>query len=234
MGSDRTDPGRERGVTMGPVIRLPRSWYPADSVDEWGRDAHLIELLTPVATMRWDVSVGGVHHLPKRGGALLVTNSRHFSLSAIYAAWALSQKIGRPVRFGGRPDIVPFGPLLQRLGGLLDKPEEISGALRAGELVVVSAKGTRDPRHAGTVDPKLVATALASRTAVYPVGSISSLFGRAARVEVGPVVRPRRKRRGPLAELELAEQTQLHIQRLIDGLGGMHTGVAPIDWLAEG
>ena len=219
---------------MQPVIRLPRSWYPADSVDEWGRDAHLIELLSPAATMRWDVSVGGVHHLPKRDGALLVTNSRHFSLSTIYSAWALGQEIGRPVRFGGRPDIVPFGPMLQRLGGLLNNPDEISGALRAGELVVVSAKGTRDPRHAGVVDPKLVAAAIASHTPVYPVASISSLFGRAARVEVGPVVRPRRKRRGPLADLELAELTQLHIQRLIDGLGGLHTGVAPIDWLAEG
>ena len=63
---------------------------------------------------------------------------------------------------------------------------------------------------------------------------MSTMFGRAARVEVGAAVRPRRKRRGPLAEVELAEQTQLSIQRLIDGLGGVHTGVAPIDWLAEG
>ena len=219
---------------MDPVIRLPRSWYPADSVDEWGRDAHLIELLTPAATLRWDVSVGGVQHLPKRLGALLVTNSRYFSLSPIYSAWALSQACGRPVRFAGRPDIVPLGPLLQRLGGLLNEPEEISGALRAGELVVVPAKSTRDPRHAGAVDPALIGAAIASGTAVYPVASMSTPFGRAARVEVGPAVRPRRKRRGPLAELELAELTQLSIQRLIGGLGGVHTGVAPIDWLAEG
>jgi hypothetical protein len=221
-------------MTMEPVIRLPRSWYPADSVDEWGRDAHLIELLTPAATLRWDVSVGGIHHLPKRFGALLVTNSRYFSLSTIYSAWALSQAVGRPVRFGGRPDIVPLGPLMQRLGGLLNKTEEISGALRAGELVVVSAKSTRDPRHAGPVDPALIRTAIVSGTAVYPVASMSTPFGRTARVEVGAAVRPRQKRRGPLAELELAEHTQLSIQRLIDGLGGLHTGVAPIDWLAEG
>jgi hypothetical protein len=191
-------------------------------------------LLTPAAALRWDVSVGGVDHLPKRLGALLVTNSRYFSLSPIYAAWALSQASGRPVRFAGRPDIVPLGPLLQRLGGLLNKPEEISGALRAGELVVVPAKSTRDPRHAGAVDPALIRAAIASDTAVYPVASMSTPFGRAARVEVGPAVRPRRKRRGPLAELELAEHTQLSIQRLIVGLGGLHTGVAPIDWLAEG
>ena len=219
---------------MNPIIRLPRSWYPADSVDEWGRDAHLIELLTPAATLRWNVSVGGVQNLPKRAGALLVTNSRYVSLSTVYAAWALSKASGRPVRFGGRPDIVPVGPLMQRLGGLLGEPEEISGALRAGELVVVSAKSTRDPRHAGPVDPALIRAAIAGGAAVNPVASISTMFGRAARVEVGAAMRPQHKRRGPLAEVELAELTQLSIQRLIDGLGGLHTGVAPIDWLAEG
>jgi hypothetical protein len=235
MGSGRARSFQQGGMIVDePVIRLPRSWYPADSVDEWGRDAHLIELLTPAATLRWDVTVGGVQHLPKRHGALLVTSSRRFSLSTIYCAWALSRAIGRPVRFGGRPEIAPLGPLLQRLGGLLDKPEEISGALRAGELVVVSAKSTGNPRRAGTVDPALIATAIASGTVVHPVASMSTPFGRSARVEIGPAVRPRRKRRGPLAELELAETTQVSIQRLIDGLGGLHTGVAPIDWLAEG
>ena len=219
---------------MAAVIRLPRAWYQADSVDEWGRDAHLIELLTPAAIMRWDVSVGGVHHLPKRDGALLVTNSRRFSLSTIYTAWALSREIGRPVRFGGRPDIAPFGPLLQRLGGLLNTPQEIKGALLADDLVVISASSTTNPRHAGPVDHALIGAAVTSGTPVFPVASISTPFGRAARVEVGPQVRPHRKRRGPLAELELAEVTQRHIQRMLDTLGGLHTGVAPIDWLAEG
>ncbi|MEY2581572.1 MAG: hypothetical protein QOE09_1421 [Ilumatobacteraceae bacterium] len=221
-------------MTVGSIIRLPRSWYPADSVDDWGRDARFISLLTPLAKLRWDVSVGGTAHLPKRDGALLVTNSRWCSLSSVYAAWSLSEAIGRPVRFSGRPDIAPLGPWMQRLGGLLSDTEEISGALRAGELVVVSANATRNPRHAGPIDPLLIGCAVTTGSPVYPVASMSTPFGRTTRVEVGPQVRPRRKRRGPLAELELAELTQRHIQRLIDGLGGLHTGVAPIDWLAEG
>lgn len=219
---------------MGVVIRLPRTWFEPDSVDEWGRDARLIELLSPAARLRWDVGVGGTNHLPKRGGALLVTNSRRFSLSTVYTAWALSSAVGRAVRFGGRPDIAPIGPLMQRLGGLLNKPEEIRSALRDGELVVVSTASTRNPRHAGPVDPGLINTAVITGTPVIPVASMSSLVGRAARVEVGPPIRPHRKRRGPLAELELAEVTQRHIQRLLDGLGGLRTGVAPVDWLAEG
>lgn len=217
-----------------PVIRLPRAWFQADSVDEWGRDAHLIEMLTPAATLRWDVSVGGVHHLPKRDGALLVTNSRRFTLSPIYAAWALSRAVGRPVRFTGRPDFAPIGPFLQRLGGLLNMPDEIRSALHDGELVVIAASPTNDPRHAGSIDHTLIGAAVTSGAPVFPVASMSSWFGRAARVEVGPQVRPHRKRRGPLAELELADVTQKHIQRMLDGLGGLHTGVAPIDWLAEG
>jgi 1-acyl-sn-glycerol-3-phosphate acyltransferase len=219
---------------MGVVIRLPRTRYEPDAVDEWGRDAQLIELLAPALRLRWDVAVGGTQHLPKRGGALLVTNSRSFSLSTIYTALALSRAIGRPVRFGGRPDIAPIGPIMQRLGGLLNKPEEIRTALRDGELVVVSGKGTRNPRHAGAVDPALIGTAVTTGTPVFPVASMSSPIGRAARVEVGAHVRLTKKHRGPLAELELAEATQRHIQRILDALGGLHTGVAPVDWLAEG
>jgi hypothetical protein len=221
-------------VTVGSVIRLPRAWFEPDSVDEWGRDAQLIEVLTPAARLRWDVSVGGTQHLPKRGGALLVTNARRFSLSTVYSAWALSQSLGRPVRFAGRPDIAPIGPLMQRLGGLLGKPEEIRSALRDGELVVVSTRSANSPRHAGAIDPALIGAAVITGTPVFPVATMSSPFGRAARVEVGPQVRPVGKRRGPLAELELAELTQRHIQRLLDGLGGVHTGLGPVDWLAEG
>jgi hypothetical protein len=221
-------------MTVGSVVRLPRAWFEPGCVDEWGRDAQLIEVLTPAARLRWDVNVGGTMHLPKRGGGLLVTNARRFSLSAVYGAWALSQAIGRPVRFAGRLDIAPIGPFMQRVGGLLSKPEEIRSALGAGELIVVSTRSTYSPRRAGAIDVALVGAAVTTGTPVLPVATISSPFGRAARVEIGPPVRPTSKRRGPLGELELAELTQRHLQRLLDGLGGLHTGVAPVGWLAEG
>jgi hypothetical protein len=51
---------------------------------------------------------------------------------------------------------------------------------------------------------------------------------------VGAQLRPRKKRRGPLAEQELAEMTQRHLQRMLDELGGMQTGMTAIDWLGEG
>jgi hypothetical protein len=58
--------------------------------------------------------------------------------------------------------------------------------------------------------------------------------GRTARAEVGPQVRPKRRRKGPLAEVELAEQAQHHVQRMLDGMGGLQTGISPFDWFTEG
>ena len=211
-----------------------RAAWPIHSVDDYGRDPHLISALAPFAKLRWSVTVGGVHHLPVRTGALLVCNSRRYSLSAVYAALALSDQTGRPVRFVGRPDIAPIGPFMRRLGGLLAKPADVLSALSHHEIVVIAAEGTSHPRNAGKVPHELVGPAVVAGVPVFPVATMSSTVGRAARVEIGPAVRARRKRRGPLAEVELADQVQHHLQRMLDGFGGVQTGVAPIDWLAEG
>jgi hypothetical protein len=220
--------------TAGSVLAEPLRHWPAHSVDDFGRDPHLVQALTPLAHLRWDVGVGGTHHLPVKGGALLVCNTRRWALSNIYAAWALGQAIGRPVRFVGRPDIAPLGPFMRRIGGLLARPDEVLGALRNHELVLVSCAMSNNSRHAGEVDHALIGAAVVAGVPVFPVATMSSAVGRTARAEVGPQVRPRRKRKGPLAEVELAEQVQHHIQRMLDGFGGVQTGVAPIDWLAEG
>lgn len=229
---------------MAQLIELPRrpaaevaattESLTTGGVDEWGRDAQLIKMLTPLLRLRWDVSVGGLQHLPARAGALLVTNERRLSLSPLYVSWALARATGRPVRFVGRPDSAPLGPALRRFGGLLSHPDEVRGALRHGELVVIAARATSHPRHAGPVDHQLIGAAITTGVAVIPVASMSSLMGRSARAEVGAPIRQRRKRRGPLADLEVAEAAQRHLQKMLDELGGVHTGMAPIDWLAEG
>ena len=217
------------------VIEAPfRPLLPVNTVDEWGRDDHLVRLLAPFARLRWNVSVGGRQHLPARQGALLVTNERRFSLSPLYVAWALGEATGRPVRFVGRPDSAPFGAALRRVGALLDNPAEVHGALRHGELVVMATHTTDHPRHAGAVDHELVGAAVTAGVGVYPVASMSALFSRAARAEVGPQIRLRKKRRGPLAEIEIAAAAQQHLQKMLDQLGGIQTGMAPIDWLVEG
>ena len=216
------------------LVEPLRAVWPAFSVDDFGRDPHFISAMAPLFRLRWDVSVGGLHHLPARTGALLVCNVRRWSLGNVYSALALSEALNRPVRFVGRPDIAPVSSVMRRLGGLLAQPADVLGALRHHELVLVSASPTAHPRHAGTVPHELVGPAVVAGVPVFPVATMSSTVGRSARAEVGPRVRLRHKRRGPLAEVELAEQVQQHLQRMLDVFGGVQTGVAPIDWLAEG
>ena len=199
------------------------------AVDDWGRDEQLIRSILPLVRLRWQVSVGGDHHLPLEGGALLVTNLRRFSLSPIYVALALGSTTGRPVRFVGRPDTAPVGAALRRIGGLLADPDELAGALRHGELVVMAASATGHPRHAGVVDHSMVGAAVLAGVPVHPVASMSSSFGRVARALVAPALRPRRQRRGPLAEVELADLARRQLQRMLDELGGSRTGLPAID-----
>lgn len=233
MGQLVEFPKRAAGRAASLVSEPLRHW-PAASVDDFGRDPHLVEALAPLARLRWQVGVGHTAHLPVRGGALLVCNTRRWAWSNVWAAWALGEATGRPVRFVGRPDIAPMGPFMRRIGGLLARPDEVLGALHHHEIVLVSCEPTAHPRHAGTVPHELIGAAVVSKTPVFPVATMSSAVSRTARVEVGAQVRPRRARKGPLAEVELAEQVQHHIQRMLDGFGGVHTGVAPLDWLAEG
>ena len=205
----------------------------AATVDEWGRDAGFVRAISPLVHLRWDVSVGGAQHLP-HGGALLVVNARRFALTPVSTALALSEELDRPVRFVGRPDNVPFGPLLGRAGGLLAQPAEVAGALRAGDVVVLGAAATTDPRRAGAVDPALVAAAIAEHVPVHVGATLSSLVTRRARVEIVGALRAGRKRRGPLAEVELAERAQRRLQELLDELGGTRTGFPGLGWLGEG
>jgi hypothetical protein len=221
---------RAASVVTAPV----RDLMPTHAVDDWGRDPALVQALSSLGHLRWQVSVGGAERLPVRGGALLVTNSRRLSMSAVYTAMAVGEATGRPVRFVGRPDIAPIGPLLRRIGGLLARPDEVEGALHHNELVVLPTAATRHPRHAGAVDVTLIAAALSTGAPVFPVASMSSPLGRSARVEIAPAVRPKRKRRGPLGDIEMAEAVQHHLQKVLDGLGGVRTGVSAIDYLGEG
>ncbi|MGH9134770.1 MAG: hypothetical protein ACRDZZ_12585 [Ilumatobacteraceae bacterium] len=204
--------------------------YSLAELDGWGRDPGLVDRVRSLSHLRWSVAVNGHRQLPERGGALIVVNARRFALAPVFAALSIGGAVGRPVRFAGRPDIAPVGPLMQRLGGLLTRPDEITGALRAGELVVVGAEPTTHPRRVGHVDHRLVGAAVTAGSRVFPTATASAPFRRSARVEIGHEIRPNRRRRGPLTELELADAVESTIQQLLDELGGPVTGT-PLDWL---
>lgn len=204
----------------------------AGATDDWGRDPVLVRNMMLLAQLRWDVATGGDQRLPKRRGALVVVNSPRLSYSQVFAAFAISEAIDRPVRFVGRRDTSLF-QLDRRIGGLLDHPDEIAGALRADQIVVMAAKPARGSRSVGAVDHALVGAALATGTKVFPAASTSSPFARRARVEIGTATKPPRERKGPLSELELADRLRDEIAGLLAEMGDIGTGT-PLDWLPLG
>lgn len=228
-----TLPARAAGsAARGTVNRTVHTLrtFAVNAVDDWGRDPELVGRVTALSRLRWDVTVGGAEHLPARAGALIVVNARRFALAPVFAALAIGDATGRPVRFVGRPDVAPVGPLLQRLGGLLPIAAELEGALRAGELVVLGADRRLTNATTGAVDHHLVGAAVAAKVKVIPAATISAPAQRAARVEIGRAVRPQRVRRGPLAELELADAVADRLDALLAEAGGAATGT-PLDWL---
>lgn len=202
----------------------------AGFVDDWGRDPALVRRVLALADVRWDVTVGGDQHLPRRAGALIVVNARRFALTSVFTAFAIGRVVDRPVRFVGRDDGGPVGACARRLGGLLDHPDEVYGALRAGELVVMSTGATLETREVGLVDHSLVGAAVAASARVHPSAAASSPLAREARVEIGSATKPPRDRRGPLVELELADRVSDDIRRLLEEMGEVPSG-APLSWL---
>lgn len=231
-----TFPARTVGGAYGTVaassVGFSRRWF-ADEVDDWGRDEGKVQRMWTMSRIRWDVSVGGAQQLPKRSGALIVVNARRFALAPVFAALALGADVNRPVRFVGRPDIAPFGPMMQRMGALLPIPAEIEGALRAGELVVLGADHRQENASTGLVDHRLVGAAVAAKVPVFPAATASVLVRRSARVEVGAAIKSTRRRRGPLEELEAADAVRSRIDALLVEMGGTLTGT-PLDWFPLG
>lgn len=204
-----------------------------NEVDDWGRDNGFTNRIWVASQRRWHTSVGGIEFVPKRAGALIVVNARRFALAPVFAALAIGAEVGRPVRFVGRPDIAPLGPMMQRLGGLLPIVEELEGALHAGEIVVLGAAHAPTNVEVGAIDHRLVGAAVAAGTRVLPAATASGPLRRSARVEIGPPVRLAKKRRGPLAELETADVLTARIEAMLDEMDDANTGT-PLDWMPSG
>ena len=197
------------------------------SMDEWGMDADVVALARDLARLRWQATVGGAHHIPVEGPALLVANRRPLAATPLLVAAALGTATGRPVRFAGIPDIAPAGPLLRRIGGVLARPDEVAGLLRAGHLAAVSCQPRLTRTHrVGLAPGPYIEAALAEGAPVLPVAVMAPPLAHRVRLEVGAPVPPRRSR-GPLARADLADAVRDAIQRLVDE-------ASPPSWLFSG
>lgn len=213
MSIDTMRRGLPGAVALATVGRRLRGDY---DIDEWGLDPDLVNLADPLLALRWDIRVDGIERLPAVGGAVLVFNRR----AGLSEPWVLARGIrrasGRFVRTVGVPDVAPAGPLLRRLGGVLDRPDEIGGLLRAGQLVGLPlSRELRSRDRTGALEVSRIGAAVATGVPVVPVAVVGRELGRAWRLVVGQPVDPVR-RGGPLAAAELAEATRAAVQTLLD------------------
>jgi len=188
----------------------------ANQVDEWGMDDDAVALAQALAALRWSATVTGAAHVPGSGPVLLVANRRPLDGTPLLVATAIGKATGRPVRFTGIIDIAPAGPLLRRAGGVVARPDEVTGLLRAGALAAVWCSSTLLGRpRIGLPPAEYLNAALESGAAVLPVAVIGGPFARRVDVAIGAPLATDATR-GPLATAELADAARLAIQRLID------------------
>jgi len=105
-------------------------------VDPWGLDVDLLDRVSPLADLRWSITCEGIDCIPASGPAVLVLSRRLSPSTPSIVARAVRLETGRVLRVVGIPDVAPIGPVLRRLGGVVDHPAEVRSLLRAGELVL--------------------------------------------------------------------------------------------------
>ena len=187
------------------------------TVDEWGLDSDLISLVDPLFAVRWRLDVDGASNLPGDGPALLVSSRRVGISEPLVLGRAVRVATGRHVRFLGIPDTAPLGPFLRRLGGALDRPDELAGLLRAGQLVAAPLTPVAwPPGRAGTVAPEALGPARDLGAPVIPVAVDGWETGWRWTVRIGKPVPPP-PGSGALALAELAEEVRTGVQQLLDG-----------------
>jgi len=118
----------------------------------------------------------------------------------------------------GVPDIAPIGPVLRRMGAVQDRPDELAGVLRAGQLALVFLdRQLRMGARVGQIGRGALVPAVELGVPVVPVAVTGRELSRRWRVRVGaPVVARTASGPGPLAVAETIDAVRAEIQEIID------------------
>jgi hypothetical protein len=198
------------------IALLRRRFHGTHHVDEWGLDPDAVRLLSPLVGLRWSVEAQGTERIPTSGPAVLVHNRRLGLSEPVVLARGVRGATGRHVRTAGLVDVAPVATAFRALGAVVDRPDELRGLLRAGELVGLPlGRDPRLPRRAGGLAPEALAPALDAGAAVIPVALVGLEVGRRWRLLVGrPLALPGDV--GPLGVAELVDAARAGVQSLLD------------------
>lgn len=217
------DPGRRggtvtggnEGAAAGVETALARRLRGRFSVDPWGLDPEVADLVREASTVALRVTVDGPGTIPADGPCVLVVNRRFGLVEPLVALRAVHQSTGRRARFlGTLPD--PVDTLWRRVGGAVDRPEELAGLLRADQIVLLPlTPQRRSRRRAGDLSPDRLAPALSLGVPVIPLALVGNeLLGRWRALVGEPVPRPAGS--SPLSQFDLAARARSAVQALLD------------------
>ncbi len=213
-----------RSGPVSPVEFVRRRLDGTQEIDEWGLDPDVIDLVAPLAGLRWDVEVQWPERLPYMGPAVLVHNRALGLSEPVVLARGVRQMIGRHVRTAGLVDLPPFATIGRMLGAVVDRPEELTGLLRDGHLVALPLGRDVRSGRAGGLPTSALAPVLATAAPVVPVALVGREPGRHWRLLVGEPIAST-PGRGPLAVADLADAARAAVQELLDSARGPVVGL---------
>jgi hypothetical protein len=202
-------------MSLSPAVFARRRFDGTHHVDEWGLDPDIVELVSPLVGLRWSVEAQWPERIPSTGPAVLVHNRAIGVSEPVVLARGVRRATGRHVRTAGLIDLAPIATVGRTLGAVVDRPDELTGLLRAGHLVGLPLGRDIRPRRAGGLAASALAPALATGAPVVPVALVGREVGRRWRLLVGaPIAHP--PGRGPLAVADLVDAARAEVQALLD------------------
>jgi 1-acyl-sn-glycerol-3-phosphate acyltransferase len=185
------------------------------AVDEFGGDAHLMDLVAGLT--RLPVVVEGGDRVPRVGAALLVANRGIGLVEPVALVRAVRLAAGRRLRVVGAPELPVVGDALRTFGAIGYRPDDVAAMLRAGRLVAAPLANTWLRTGPGEPPRPMLAATLG-----FPVLPVAVRPGipvlRPWRVRVGTPLLPT-PGTGPddqLAAAELAEAARDAVRDLLE------------------
>ncbi len=127
----------DKTQSVEPVDVIRRHLDGRFSIDPFGADPQLQDVLAPLVVRLVPVRAEGMHHIPSTGPALLVSNRGIGVLEPTAISVAVRKLCGRRLRVVGTPEIPIVGDALRKLGSVGNYPADLGALLRAGHLAAL-------------------------------------------------------------------------------------------------